>query len=55
MRTVDEERVADDDISWVTEECKSVGKQAEAQVPTPVATAEATLFSSNAEFDFFCE
>ncbi|KAM7220993.1 hypothetical protein V8F06_003555 [Rhypophila decipiens] len=37
------------------EQCKAAAKQAEAQVPTATASAEATFFSSNAEFDFFCE
>lgn len=49
------ELVTDDEMLWPIEQCKDAAKQAEAQIPTPVAAAEATFFSSNAEFDFFCE
>ncbi|KAM7208846.1 hypothetical protein V8F20_000724 [Naviculisporaceae sp. PSN 640] len=37
------------------EACKAAARQAEPQVATPTVSAEATFFSSNAEFDFFCE
>ncbi|KAK3330959.1 hypothetical protein B0H66DRAFT_82990 [Apodospora peruviana] len=45
------------DCDKQSEECKATAKGAEASAPTFVASAPATatFFSSNEEFDFFCE